>query len=757
MSKHDDEGYDDLLGDNDRRAANGGPRQDDEETCLEAAVRYASDGWEVFPSPPGTKKSHKAAKNSGGINWGKTTDPAQIKKDWKKWSGANVCIATGPVSGFFVVEVDTPKGHDVDGIAALAELEAANSILPKTLMAESPSGSVHRYFRWPAAGTIINSTSKIGPGIDVRGDGGMVVAPPSIKPDVGKYKWLNDLPIAEAPLWLINLVLKKDKNKTAGGSGQQANMVLIAAALAVIPNDNLNWDEWNKIGMATFAATDGHEDGFKPFDRWSQLSDKYDADAVRERWYEGYVTSPPTEIGAGTLFHLADEAQPGWRPDNDQHAFIKGSNNCPINSQGNIRLALKKLGVTVRHNVFDDRSTIEGLENFDHLDDPAMDRLWLIIDSRFRFRPPRDFFWIVVFDEARRNSFHPVCQYLDGLKWDGIKRIDNWLTVYAGVKETPYTRAVGSLTLIAGVRRVRKPGCKFDEMPILLSDQGFNKSSGLAELAVRPEWFSDDLPLNADSKTTIERLRGRWIVEAAELKGMRTGDIEHLKNFLSRRVDRARMSYDRASSELLRQCVIIGTTNHEKFLRDQTGNRRYWPVRDVKFNIEKLKQDRDQLWAEAAAREAEGASIRLDPELWKDAAGEQAEHTVEEPWVEMISKSLSGIVGKLLSIDVWLLVGMADAQRNQNHNERLGAAMRSCGWERKKLRFSDPKGVHWGYVPKGKKAHGLKRIKVFYDWHQREVTVSLWGAEDPPIQDPRAADPGSSGRNRRANGGRNGI
>jgi predicted P-loop ATPase len=384
----------------------------------------------------------------------------------------------------------------------------------------------------------------------------------------------------------------------------------------------------------------------------------------------------------------------------------------------------------VCHDAFQNRSIVKGLENFDLLDDAAMDRLWLTIDEKYRFRPTKDFFWTVVNNEARLNSFHPVCDYLNGLTWDGTKRLDKWLINYAGADDTRYVRAVSPLPMIAAVRRVRKPGCKFDEMLTLISDQGFDKSTGLAVLAVNPDWFSDDLPLNIDSKKTIERLHGRWIIEAAELKGMRHGDIEHLKSFLSRRVDRARLSYDRTVTELLRQCIIIGTTNHDKFLRDQTGNRRWWPVRIVAFNIDKLKQDVDQLWAEAAAREAAGESIRLAREFWTDAATEQTDHTLEEPWVEMIQRLLGDLKGKLLSVDAWKLVGIPEAQRTQESNGRLGVAMRLCGWEREKLRFAGLSGTHWGYIRGERKSkrglrYKLKRIMVDYDWQSRETSVRL--------------------------------
>jgi hypothetical protein len=150
------------------------------------------------------------------------------------------------------------------------------------------------------------------------------------------------------------------------------------------------------------------------------------------------------------------------------------------------------------------------------------------------------------------------------------------------------------------------------------SPQGLDKSSALAVLAGNGEWFTDSLPLGADDKKVIETLKGRWIVEAAELQGLRKGDVEHLKAFLSRRIDRGRPAYGRLPIEAPRQCVIIGTTNSERYLRDSTGNRRFWPVRVARFDLDALRRDHDQIWAEAAAIEAKGESIRLDPRLYPD-------------------------------------------------------------------------------------------------------------------------------------------
>jgi predicted P-loop ATPase len=385
-----------------------------------------------------------------------------------------------------------------------------------------------------------------------------------------------------------------------------------------------------------------------------------------------------------------------------------GRNNIVAANQHNIRLALVKLGVRVCHDTFADRLLIEGLETNPqrYLGDAEMERLYLLVDERFHFRPQREFFWMVVTDAARRNSFHPVRDYLNGLTWDGKPRLDQWLTTYGQAEDTAYVRAVGRLALVAAVRRVRKPGCKFDEMLVLESAQGMLKSSTLRVLAVREEWFTDDLPLHSDSKEVIERLQGRWIIEAAELRGMRKGEVEHIKAFLSRTTDRARLAYGRLTAEFPRQCVIFGTTNASEYLRDPSGNRRFWPVHVGLFDLEALERDRDQLWAEAAEAEAEEESIRLDPSLYGSATEQQQQRRVIDPWIDVIQSALGDIAeGKMKCEDAWTIVDLRPGFRTQEHNVRMGEAMKALGWVRKKLRFGNK--PEWAYV-KGADLFGME-------------------------------------------------
>lgn len=385
-------------------------------------------------------------------------------------------------------------------------------------------------------------------------------------------------------------------------------------------------------------------------------------------------------------------------PPSDEHApsvdeteardFVYGSKGI-IESQANVMLALRKLGVSVSADEFARHELIHGLPGFGpRLDDAALRELRLLIDERYTFRLQKEFFVDVVTRYAWRNRFHPVRDYLDGLTWDRTPRLDRWLIDYAGAPDTTYVRAVSRLILVAAVRRIRLPGCKFDEMVILESEQGTNKSTALKIVAVRDEWFADDLPLDGDTKRLMEQTGGKWIVEAGELKGMSKSDVAQLKSCLSRQVDEARLSYDRKPTIAPRQFVIIGTTNEtEGYLRDTTGNRRFWPVLIQAFKLAELAAVRDQLWAEAAAAEAAGESIRLDPALYGAAQGEQAAREIDDPIEIALRDALGDSRGTIKTLDVWEILDIAPGKATQDQNARVGAAMRRLGWESTRRRF----------------------------------------------------------------------
>ena len=361
------------------------------------------------------------------------------------------------------------------------------------------------------------------------------------------------------------------------------------------------------------------------------------------------------------------------------------------NNQQNIKIALEKMSSIVKYNVFANQHLISRDGGSDqYLDDPAITRLWLEGDEAFRFRPSYEFFQKVVIDMAvHKGKFHPVMDYLKSLKWDGVERIEDWLVNYGEAADSEYVRTVGKLVLLAAVRRVKQPGCLFQEMLVLESPQGKEKSTVLKSLCPNEDWFSDGLPLDADAQKTIEQTSGKWIVEVAELSGLKKSDIEHVKNFLSQTHDVARMAYDRMVTTRPRHFIMIGTTNSNQYLKDATGNRRFWPVRTPQFNVKKLSHDRDQLWAEAVQKEP-GASIRLPQHLWSVAEIQQERRRIDDPWESRIVQTIGDMRGRILTEDVWKIVGMFDvARRSQNDNIRIGDALRRLGFDRLNIRLGD--------------------------------------------------------------------
>lgn len=230
---------------------------------------------------------------------------------------------------------------------------------------------------------------------------------------------------------------------------------------------------------------------------------------------------------------------------------------------------------------------------------------------------------------GRSNSYHPVRDYLDACEWDGTPRLDTLLIDLFGAADTPYTRAVTRKSFCAAVARIYTPGIKYDYVLVIVGDQGIGKSTFLSRMG--GPWFSDSLPTLTDNKA-LEQIQGSWIIELGELASLRRAEVDAVKHFVSKKEDRFRVAYGKRVEHFPRRCVFFGTTNEEDFLRDVTGNRRFWVVNvkrcagAVRWQEYLTPETIAQLWGEAKERLAQGETLYLGEDLEEVARDIQDRH-----------------------------------------------------------------------------------------------------------------------------------
>nr|WP_319488496.1 virulence-associated E family protein [uncultured Caproiciproducens sp.] len=234
---------------------------------------------------------------------------------------------------------------------------------------------------------------------------------------------------------------------------------------------------------------------------------------------------------------------------------------------------------------------------------------------------------------SKRHSFNEVKDYLTGLQWDGMPRLDTLFIDYFGSADTPYIRAVTRKAFTAAVARTMTPGVKFDVMTVISGKQGIGKSTLLRKMS--RGWFTDGIR-SFEGKEASELVQGVWLVEIGELEAFRRSDINRVKQFLSQQMDRYRAAYAKNVKECPRCCVFFGTTNNREYLQDKTGNRRFWPVDTgaqaaTKSVFQDLDGEVDQIWAEAVMRWQLGEPLYLGKELEEYAQAEQEDHREHSP------------------------------------------------------------------------------------------------------------------------------
>lgn len=286
------------------------------------------------------------------------------------------------------------------------------------------------------------------------------------------------------------------------------------------------------------------------------------------------------------------------------------------------------------------------------------------------------------------KAFHPIKEYFATLKWDGKPRLDRWLITYAGCEDSEYVRAVGRKTLVAAVARIFEPGCKFDFMLIMEGEQGTGKTTLCQILGGE---FYGDITIDPTNKDTVGAMRGKWIIEVSEMECATRHETTALKAFISRQVDRVRLPYGRHTKEFHRQCILVGTTNPEAdwgYLKDPTGNRRFWPVETTIINYELLRHERDQLWAEAVVSYQQGEKLYLeDKRSIEIAEVEQKRRQPKDPWLEVVRDWLdSDEFGRkrlaVRSLEIYTqCLGGRDRQFDRLSQKRISQIMRhELGW-----------------------------------------------------------------------------
>lgn len=297
---------------------------------------------------------------------------------------------------------------------------------------------------------------------------------------------------------------------------------------------------------------------------------------------------------------------------------------------------------------------------------------------------------------AESNPIHPFRDWLDSLRWDGAPRLGSWLSVYLGVESSPYASSVGRWWLCSAVARTYQPGCKADLVLILEGAQGVGKSSALRLLA-GSRWFSDT-PIDIGSKDAYLALQGRTIVELAELDSFKRADADRAKSFFSSPSDQFRPPYGKRTITVQRSCVFAGTVNHSSYLTDDTGNRRFLPVRCQRIDIPALSRDRDQLWAEAVASFRAGA--RWWPETAEDTAlcqAQQAPREQGDAWTDIIARYLDGREQVAVANIMKDALGMDVARFDRGSQMRVSRILGAAGWTRRQVRNGTKR--EWVYVP----------------------------------------------------------
>lgn len=692
------------------------------QTMVEYALEYAARGWPVFPCDPRTKApllrkdknpiTGEYLPNTGGLRKA-TTDPDQINSWWLKWPEAMIGVPMGTQAGVWAIDPDAPKKmDDPDGRANWAALADSNGGVPPTHSHSTPGGGFHHLFRWRQDRPITNREGALaGSGINVRGENGYIIVPPSVAANGRSYKIVdqaNFFCFAEAPAWLYDLVdragsplppssprtISNSKTLSRGEKYSQAALfnecAAVSGARPGARNTALNKAAFN-LGTLVGAQELNETEARNGLVNSALLSG-----LARDDGEASVLATIESGMSAGKL---APRRLPGptkkmqWLRD-----CICDDNGRVIANLANAMLALRSAPELAGLLSYDEMLCI-ALLNRDvprfgkrELPRPSVHSVRPVTDSDVGAiqewmqyaglsRLGKDTTHQAVDLAAQEHTFHPVKEYLGALRWDGRDRVSTWLSYYLGVEPTEYSKAIGRMFLVSMIARVSQPGCKADHMLVLEGPQSAYKSTACAILG--GAWFSDSLPDVQSGKDVSLHLNGKWLIEISEMSAMSKAENNLLKAFITRTIERYRPSYGRKEVIQPRQCIFIGTTNKAVYLRDETGGRRFWPVKVVSIDIKALAEDRDQLFAQAVKMYQSGEAWWPDSDFERRHIAPQQEARFEEDaWEPKITKWVEGkdrtTVGDIARDALFIetsRLGTADQRR-------ISAVMERLGWTR---------------------------------------------------------------------------
>lgn len=391
--------------------------------------------------------------------------------------------------------------------------------------------------------------------------------------------------------------------------------------------------------------------------------------------------------GNGSVIHRQQDGEGSSSP------FLVGKDRKPISCLTN---TIKFLGLLrgvgpIRYNTFR-REILVGDDQ-----QPMSDQVIIALTARVELAAAiawsQDHVKSALIHVSDENKFSSLVEWLDGLRWDEVNRIEHFFPDHFESEDTEYAREVGRTFFLGAVARAYKPGCKLDTIPLLMGNQGIGKSTGMAYLCPDPEWFCDELGGDLGSKAAAEGLAGKWIIELAELDAMRRSELETVKSFITRQSDRYRIPYAKTSSDFPRTVAFFGTTNSRTPLED-LENRRFLPIavrapegaKTIDFDA--IKAARDQLWAEAVRR------FKADEKWWTTSphlvvpTSEQAENARRvDAWEEILEDRM-GALPEITTQGAASLLGISPDKLDKSSQTRIGFCLAKLGW----VRGTKPKG-----------------------------------------------------------------